>query len=583
VTYEGTVNGNRGFACTCDSTGFVFGTTPITFSSFDLTAASLNDGSVLLQHLGTQTQGSLVTFGETGAASLVTPGTFGHVLGMGPDGVPVFGQIDGAAFAEESITDLAVAPQTLTLSRLALHYGGALLAYDWDGTPVHLDTSESDGLPLVSSGAGGLPIYAQLTTEGIANDAITTANLRTGCVDEFKLDDDAVSHTHIKVDAVRTGHIQAGAVTLDKLHADTGGVLAFSAGVASVVSASFAHHVLMETGGGLAFSAIPLEALDYGTPGGIVSFADTGMPTVVSPSTAGYPLVASMSLVPEYAQLTGTGIASATIGSEHFATGAVDSNALGYAAVTSTAIQSGAVDSSAIGIAVIGPDHLSAQCVGSAALAPLCVDSSHLNGAIIESANIVDGVVLTQHLAADCVTGPLLDDVVHKPTLTSLGRAATLHVSFSDTQLALVVDSSARIVATAAGGSFVGSWTSGSDVKWKDVHGPVTADALGALDAVDGYAWTWTGSGCGQAGTPGFGVTAQDFAQVCPDAVHFDETLGGLVVDYHAVAALNLCAAKALKAENEARVSDLTRVEERVAVLEAALAALAARVGASSV
>ena len=103
----------------------------------------------------------------------------------------------------------------------------------------------------------------------------------------------------------------------------------------------------------------------------------------------------------------------------------------------------------------------------------------------------------------------------------------------------------------------------------------MTDDALGALDAVAGYAWTWTG--CGTAGSSGFGVTAQDFAKVCPAAVHHDATLGGLVVDYHAVAALNLCAAKALKAQNDARVRDATGLHRRLEALEAALAALAAQ------
>ena len=221
-------------------------------------------------------------------------------------------------------------------------------------------------------------------------------------------------------------------------------------------------------------------------------------------------------------------------------------------------------------------DALAYAAVTADALAMSCVGTNHLNGAVVESFDIVDSAVLTQHLAAGSVTGLALAEDLLSDTLDSIGRTAdTTYVNFTESQPSLGVAAAPRIVATASSGWFVGSWTSGSDVKWKEVHGPMTDDALGALDAVDGYAWTWTG--CGKAGSSGFGVTAQDFAKVCPAAVHHDATLGGLVVDYHAVAALNLRAAKALKAENDARVRDATGLHRRLEALEAALAALAAQ------
>jgi hypothetical protein len=248
--------------------------------------------------------------------------------------------------------------------------------------------------------------------------------------------------------------------------------------------------------------------------------------------------------------VTEAALALNSVYTEAIQAGAVTADAMAFDAVTADAILNGAVTALKLGDEAVSTRTLQLECV--------------------TEATIEDGAVSELKLADGAVTGAKVADNVHKDTLVSVGRSAALGVSFTDADVSLVVGGAAKVVATDQGGSFVGTWMSGSDRKWKQVHGPACADPLAALDLVNGYTWTWTG--CGKAGTRGFGVTAQEFARACPEAVQYHEQLDGLMVDYHAVAAFNLCAAKSLKREQETHACAIADLRSRVATLETLLA-----------
>jgi hypothetical protein len=77
------------------------------------------------------------------------------------------------------------------------------------------------------------------------------------------------------------------------------------------------------------------------------------------------------------------------------------------------------------------------------------------------------------------------------------------------------------------------------------------------LDRVDGHTWTWK-----DTGAFGAGVVAQEFQDVCASAVTRDDSLDGLVVNYNAVTAFNLCCNKALKQECARLSADAAELQQ---------------------
>jgi hypothetical protein len=162
-----------------------------------------------------------------------------------------------------------------------------------------------------------------------------------------------------------------------------------------------------------------------------------------------------------------------------------------------------------------------------------------------------DGAVSTAKLADSSV-----EDTHIVTPLTSIyktglifGDASTLNaVSFATSDRIRVLinngsgSSTQRLDITASSNTLTGTWQDVSDCRWKNLEGPVHNDPLNALDLVDGVQWTWTADG-----TAGAGIIAQDFARVCPQAVSYNDTFEGYVVNYNAVVGFNICCSKALK------------------------------------
>jgi hypothetical protein len=634
TVFEGATHADHGFICTADSAAFVFNTSPIEFSSFALaeggSAEGLADGAVTLPKLAPQEDGALVTFDAlTGAAALVARGTYGHVLSMVADGACAFQQLDGAAIPTACIVEDMLADGAVTVAKLAPRTNSGIVGFNGEtsGQPFVAEcTLGTDGFPLVSMGPAFAPEFAQLQPGSLAEAAVENTNLAPQCVTRAKLGAAAVGEAELDADAVHTVHIADGQVTLPKLIGDVAGALVFdNSGAASVAAGSVVGWPLVCTGSGTyGFAALQNTALDTDCVEGVnvlaaslplSKLASTGQEGVVVYSNAmntyavetststGWPLVGHAASAPTFEQLTAEGIAAGAIGYEHLDSNSVDSiqlrsnsvteSALAPGSVYMAALQGGAVTAVALAPQAVTVDALADAavtsmklangavttnaldlgCVTSDALAHSSVNTVHLNGAVVTSSNLAADSVQNGHLGDGVVDGAKVADAVLRPTMTGVGRAVdTAYVAFTDNDVSLCVGGGARVVANADGGTFTGTWSSASDTKWKALRGPVSNDPLGALDFVNGYAWTWTA--CGKVGAPGFGVTAQDFAKAVPAAVQYSRALDGLVVDYQAVAALSLCAAKALKAENEARVHEVADLQARLSQVEREVAAL---------
>jgi hypothetical protein len=335
-------------------------------------------------------------------------------------------------------------------------------------------------------------------------------------------------------------------------------------------------------GGTIEADSIGLEEMEHGPAGGELLYYGTTNPNPalskaparLALGTTGYPLTAGAT-VPQYAQLTSSGLASGAVTTAKIADGAVTAAKIGAnavtsaklapEAVTSAKLAAGAVDSTKIASGAItadklangsvttaklqtgcvGTTNLQDNCVTTAKLANGCVDTAQLASGAVTSAKLQDGSVTTDKITAGSVTGPKLATTVYKTGLI-LGTAADQeYVSFAvANEVGFYINNTARVRVTTSGGTYNGTWTSSSDRKWKTLHGSVTADALADLDKVDGYLWTWK-----DTGAFGAGVVAQEFEHVCASAVTYDAALDGLTVNYHAVVAFNLCCNKALKAE----------------------------------
>lgn len=144
--------------------------------------------------------------------------------------------------------------------------------------------------------------------------------------------------------------------------------------------------------------------------------------------------------------------------------------------------------------------------------------------------------------------------------------------------VAIHVDGSVRVSATSEGGSFVGTWRSSSDEKWKELQGPVSQDPLADLDKVQSETWTWKPGFHFRQGTFGAGIVAQQFQLVCPQAVTYSAEQDGLVVDYHAVHSFHVACTKALKQENTARAAEIAALQKDRDTLQERNAALSATV-----
>jgi hypothetical protein len=335
-------------------------------------------------------------------------------------------------------------------------------------------------------------------------------------------------------------------------------------------------------GGTVEADSIGLEEMEHGPAGGELLYYGTTNPNPalskaparLALGTTGYPLTAGAT-VPQYAQLTSSGLASgavttakiadgavtaAKIGanavtsaklapeavtSAKLAAGAVDSTKIASGAITADKLANGSVTSDKLQTGCVGTTNLQDNCVTTAKLANGCVDTAQLVNSSVTSAKLQDGSVTTDKITAGSVTGPKLATTVYKTGLI-LGTAADQeYVSFAvANEVGFYINNTARVRVTTSGGTYNGTWTSSSDRKWKTLHGSVTADALADLDKVDGHLWTWK-----DTGAFGAGVVAQEFEHVCASAVTYDAALDGLTVNYHAVVAFNLCCNKALKAE----------------------------------
>lgn len=344
------------------------------------------------------------------------------------------------------------------------------------------------------------------------------------------------------------------------------------------------------------------EVLFYSAPS-----ADPQMdraPARLALGPAGYPLVAGAA-VPGYAQLGASGLAADCVTTAKLADGAVTAAKLGAGAVTEAKLADGAVTTAKLGTSAVTEAKLGAGavtsdklgalsvtagklaagavtaaklaagavtsaslangCVTAAKLAAGAVTTASLANLSVTTAKLATGAVTGNKLANDCVTavkiatgaisrtkiangavnGSKLAVNLFKPGLVIGTASGQEFISFAEAnEVGLYVDGTPRLRATSTGGVCSGTWTGTSDLKWKDLKGPVSADPLVALDCVDGHAWTWR-----DTGGFGGGVVAQEFQQVCASAVTFDEVLGGLTVNYNAVIAFNLCCNKALKGE----------------------------------
>ena len=358
-------------------------------------------------------------------------------------------------------------------------------------------------------------------------------------------------------------------------------------------------------GGGassIAANSVGLAEMEHGPAGGEVLFysapsVDPQMdraPARLALGPAGYPLVAGAA-VPGYAQLGASGLAADCVTTAKLADGAVTAAKLGAGAVTEAKLADGAVTTAKLGASAVTEAKLGAGAVTSAKLGALSVTAGKLAAGAVTAAKLATGAVTEASLANGCVTaaklaagavtaaklaagavteaslangcvstakiatgavsgakladgavdGAKLNTTLYKTGLILGTEAAQEFISFAvANEVGMYVNNTARLRATTAGGVCSGTWTGTSDLKWKDLKGPVSADPLAALDCVDGHAWTWR-----DTGAFGGGVVAQEFQEVCASAVTFDEALGGLTVNYNAVIAFNLCCNKALKGE----------------------------------
>jgi hypothetical protein len=261
----------------------------------------------------------------------------------------------------------------------------------------------SNGLPLVvNTGVSGKLQYAQVTTTGIADDAITSAKIAA----------DAVGASEIATGAVGTTEIADNAVTAAKLAAAVAGDgLAGGGGSALSVNVDGTSIAITTDTLGVAANGITAAKIATAVAGnGLSGGGGSALSVNVDSSTI---IIAGDTL--SVGTITSGNIGASQVGSTQIAAGAVTSGKIGTDAVGASNIVDGAVGASEIAAGAISATHMASSSVATAAI----------QDDAVTSAKIAADAVGTSEIAANAVTSTeILNGAVTRAKM-STGRAGT--------------------------------------------------------------------------------------------------------------------------------------------------------------
>lgn len=280
-------------------------------------------------------------------------------------------------------------------------------------------------LPLVATSTT-TGAWQQLTADGIADNAVTTAKILNANVTEAKLADNAVT----------TGKINSGAVTTDRLDTD------------AVTEAKLADNAVSTD------KIVATAVTEPKLADGAVTAGKIGNGQVTNAKLDAGAVTA--------AKITNGEITDAKMAANTLTAASIAPNAIG-----SSELADGAVDTAAIGDGQVTEAKLASDSVTSAKIAANAVGASELADNAVDAAAIVDGAVTYAKAAAAFFLAPTEDTPSADYSLTNAfadvtgasvttTRAGTyaifLHVAFTNAGLLTTgVQFKARIQRTGSG------------------------------------------------------------------------------------------------------------------------------------
>jgi hypothetical protein len=258
------------------------GSSGLEFGAVNLSESAAITGTLPVANGGTGItslfSGLLVIGSSSNGFGQLGGGTSGQVLKQGAT-APEWGNVDlgssitgilgatngGTGFSSYTVGDILFAGTTTSLSKLGIGSNQFVL-----------------------KAFSGTPQWGTVETDGLSNNAVTTAKINDAAVTEAKINDNAVTSNKIASNAVTTAKINNGAVTFAKIQNSAAAGLSVigrpndGAAAFSELSAGSDHLVLRRSGNTIGFGAINL-AQSAATTGNLpVTRGGTGLGSLVS-------------------------------------------------------------------------------------------------------------------------------------------------------------------------------------------------------------------------------------------------------------------------------------------------------------